>query len=88
MKRTEAGALRADSVGTRVKVQGWVHRRRPHGAITFLNIRDRSGVVQVVLRPEEFPEASAALDPARLEWVVEIEGTVAAREAGATAGPE
>ena len=79
MSRREAGGLRSINVGERVKVQGWVHRRRPHGAITFLNLRDRSGVVQVVLRPDEFPEASAALDPARLEWVIEVEGHVAAR---------
>jgi aspartyl-tRNA synthetase len=83
MKRTEAGELRADSVGQRVKVQGWVHRRRPHGAITFLNLRDRSGVVQVVLRPDEYPDASAALDAARLEWVIEVEGEVVARAADA-----
>jgi aspartyl-tRNA synthetase len=79
MKRTEAGGLCADSVGERVKVQGWIHQRRPHGAITFLNLRDRSGVVQVVLRPDEYPEASSALDSARLEWVIEVEGAVAAR---------
>jgi aspartyl-tRNA synthetase len=44
-----------------------------------LNLRDRSGVVQVVLRPDDFPQASEALAPARLEWVIEVEGQVAAR---------
>ncbi|MDH3254819.1 MAG: aspartate--tRNA ligase [Acidobacteriota bacterium] len=79
MKRSEAGDLRAENVGERVKLQGWVHRRRPHGAVTFLNLRDRSGIVQVVLRPDQFPEASAALEAVRLEWVIEVEGDVAAR---------
>jgi aspartyl-tRNA synthetase len=77
--RTEAGALRASHVGQRVLLKGWVARRRDMGGIAFFDLRDRSGVAQVVVRPDEHPEVSAALSPARLEWVVEVEGTVVER---------
>ena len=80
MNRLLGGTLRAEHLGKRVKLQGWVHRRRDLGGLTFLQIRDRSGVVQVVVRPEDHPEAAGVLDPVRLEWVVEIEGTVTARD--------
>lgn len=79
MKRSGAGSLGAGKVGERVKLQGWVHRRRDHGGVIFLNLRDRSGIVQVVVHPESAAEAAAGLAAARNEWVIEIEGTVAAR---------
>ena len=79
MERTAAGTLGAKDIGSRVLLQAWVHRRRDHGALTFFNLRDRSGVVQVTVHREEAPEVATALERARLEWVVEIEGTVAAR---------
>ncbi len=80
MKRTQAGTLTAEQVGRPTKVQGWVHRRRDHGGVIFLDVRDRSGVVQAVVHPETTPEAAEALQPARLEWVVEVEGEVARRD--------
>lgn len=79
MKRRGAGTVGSADVGQRVKLQAWVQRRRDHGGLLFLDLRDRSGIVQVVLRPEERPEAAAALAAARAEWVVEVEGTVAER---------
>ncbi len=79
MKRRGAGTLGRDDLGRRVLLQAWVFRRRDHAGVTFLNLRDRSGVVQVVVRAEEQPEAAAVLDPVRVEWVVEVEGTVVAR---------
>ena len=82
MKRRGAGTVRKEDVGSRVRLQAWVQRRRDHGGLIFLDLRDRSGVVQVVLRPEDRPEAAQALAPARAEWVVEVEGTVVLREAG------
>ncbi|HSK77640.1 MAG TPA: aspartate--tRNA ligase [Thermoanaerobaculia bacterium] len=82
MKRRGAGTVRKEDVGSRVRLQAWVQRRRDHGGLIFLDLRDRSGVVQVVLRPEDRPEAAEALAPARAEWVVEVEGTVVLREAG------
>ena len=80
MKRTQAGTLAAEQVGRQTKVQGWVHRRRDHGGVIFLDVRDRSGVVQAVVHPETTPEAAEALQPARLEWVVEVEGEVVRRD--------
>ncbi|MEM6701755.1 MAG: aspartate--tRNA ligase [Acidobacteriota bacterium] len=79
MKRTSAGTLGTEQIGQRVKLQGWVHRRRDHGGVIFLDVRDRSGLAQVVVRPEEYEDAMKALDPARIEWVVEVVGTVSAR---------
>ena len=72
MKRSPAGTLDRQDIGRRVKLQGWVHRRRDHGGVTFLNLRDRSGIVQVVVPPEG--EADSSLAPVRNEWVIEVEG--------------
>ncbi|MCY3929860.1 MAG: aspartate--tRNA ligase [Acidobacteria bacterium] len=80
MKRTQAGTLTTEQVGRQTKVQGWVHRRRDHGGVIFLDVRDRSGVVQAVVHPETTPDAAEALQPARLEWVVEVEGEVVRRD--------
>ncbi|MCL6596414.1 MAG: aspartate--tRNA ligase [Firmicutes bacterium] len=73
-----AGELRAGHVGERVWVAGWVHRRRNHGGLVFLDVRDRSGVVQVVVRPED-GEAFALAEGARPETVVRVVGHVRAR---------
>jgi aspartyl-tRNA synthetase len=80
MKRRGAGTLRAEEIGAAVLLQAWVQRRRDLGGMVFLDLRDRSGVCQVVVRPEENPEAAAALAPVRSEWVVEVEGEVVRRE--------
>ena len=80
MKRTGAGELRAANEGERVLLKGWVARRRDLGGIAFFDLRDRSGVAQVLVRPEAHPGVAAALAPARLEWVIEVEGVVARRE--------
>jgi aspartyl-tRNA synthetase len=66
-----------------VLLKGWVHQRRDHGHVTFLNLRDGTGIVQVVVDPEAHAEAAQELAPARLEWVVEVEGRVAPRAGGA-----
>jgi aspartyl-tRNA synthetase len=80
MKRRGAGTITTGDVGSRVKLQAWIQRRRDHGGLVFLDLRDRSGIVQVVLRPDDRPEAAQALAAARSEWVVEVEGDVARRE--------
>jgi len=79
MKRRGAGTLTADDIGSSVLLQAWVQKRRDHGGVMFLDLRDRSGIVQVVVHPDLQPEAAAALEPVRGEWVVEVEGSVAAR---------
>jgi aspartyl-tRNA synthetase len=71
-----AGTLRRDHEGTEVVLTGWVATRRDHGGVTFVDLRDGSGVVQVVLRDLE---AARAL---RSEWCVKVTGTVVARKAG------
>jgi aspartyl-tRNA synthetase len=65
-----------------VRLAGWIHRRRDHGSLVFIDLRDRYGIVQLVVDAAVAPEAHAALTDARSEWVIAVEGTVAARRAG------
>jgi len=76
------GDLRPDHVGKRVTLAGWVHRRRDHGHLTFLDLRDRYGITQVVTSAEETTDAHAAAEPVRNEWVIQVEGVVRERPAG------
>jgi aspartyl-tRNA synthetase len=76
------GALRPSDVGRRVRLAGWIHRRRDHGSLVFIDLRDRYGIVQLVVDAAVAPEAHAALTDARSEWVIAVEGSVAARRAG------
>jgi len=70
-------------VGQTVLIKGWVHTWRALGKISFINLRDRSGITQVVLLPEELDEASQQIAAeARNEWVLAIEGEVQARNKG------
>jgi aspartyl-tRNA synthetase len=81
LKRTHyCAALRATDAGRDVVVMGWVHRRRDLGNLLFLDIRDRSGIVQVVFNKETQPEAHAKAEQARSEFVVAVEGKVVKRE--------
>jgi len=81
LKRTHyCGVLRATDVGRDVVVMGWVHRRRDLGNLLFLDVRDRSGIVQVVFNKETQAEAHAKAEHARSEYVVAVEGKVVKRE--------
>jgi aspartyl-tRNA synthetase len=80
------GELRAEHVGRDVVLHGWVHGRRNLGGCAFLDLRDREGVVQVVIDPAQAPEAAAVEREVRPEFVVRVEGTVASR--GANANPK
>jgi len=71
-----------DNAGQRVTLAGWVHRHRSHGGVLFVNLRDRSGQVQVTFDQKTAPQAHAAVEQARAEWVLQVEGTVQARPAG------
>jgi aspartyl-tRNA synthetase len=75
----DCGALRKDQVGQRVRLSGWVHRRRDHGGLLFIDLRDHYGITQCVVEPDSiaFPEA----DKVRSEWVITITGPVVARTA-------
>jgi aspartyl-tRNA synthetase len=81
---TWAGDLRAADAGREVRVAGWVHRRRDHGGLIFIDLRDRSGLVQLVFHPESDPPtpAFAAAERLRSEHVVSVAGTVVERQAG------
>ena len=79
LRRSPCGSLTAEQVGDRVLLKAWVHRRRDHGGVTFLDLRDRSGRVQVVFHADQQKAAAEALAPVRNEWVVEVEGTVGRR---------
>jgi aspartyl-tRNA synthetase len=63
-------------------LHGWVQRNRDHGGILFIDLRDRSGLVQTVINPQEAPEAHAIAAEARSEWVLQMEGTVSLRPEG------
>ena len=76
------GELRPEHVGQRVTLAGWVHRRRDHGHLAFFDLRDRYGLTQVVTNQEDAPDAHAAAEPARSEWVVQVEGVVRERPEG------
>ncbi len=78
------GELRATDAGKTVTLAGWVHRRRDHGGLTFIDLRDRFGLVQVVSDPEKAPEAHKAFEPVRNEWVLQVTGTVRKRPQGMT----
>ena len=65
--------------GAQVRVAGWVHRRRDHGGLVFVDLRDRTGLVQVVFNPEAAPEAHARSHELRSEWVISVRGEVVPR---------
>ena len=80
LKRTHyCGSLRASDAGRNATVMGWVHRRRDLGNVLFLDIRDRSGIVQIVFNKETQPEAHAKAENARSEFVVAVEGLITKR---------
>ena len=76
------GSLRAGDAGGRVVLAGWVARRRDHGGVVFLDLRDREGPVQVVAHPDDAPEAFRAASEAKLESVVLVRGEVRLRPEG------
>ncbi len=87
MRKTHnCGELRAADVGKRVTLMGWVHRRRTHGGLVFIDLRDRWGIAQLVFNPSVSAAAHDVAEQCRLEYVVATSGTVARRPEG-TANP-
>jgi len=76
------GALRGDDAGADARLSGWVHRRRDHGQLIFLDLRDRHGITQVVIDATEAPDAHAAAMRCRSEFVVMVAGSVVRRLPG------
>src|SRR3989304_1778700 len=81
-KTHQCGELRATHVENHVTLAGWIHRRRDHGGLTFLDLRDRFGVVQVVANPAVSADAHSTAITLRPEWVVQVEGVVRRRPSG------
>ena len=82
LERTHyCGALRAANAGQEVVLMGWVNRRRDHGSLIFLDLRDRTGISQIVLDKELIPEGHAKGEQIRPEYVVAVVGKVRLRDA-------
>ncbi|MDP9385507.1 MAG: aspartate--tRNA ligase [Actinomycetota bacterium] len=76
------GELSAARVDDEVRVAGWVHRRRDHGGLIFIDLRDRSGILQLVFHPESAADAHAAASRLRSEHVISVAGRIVRREQG------
>lgn len=81
-KTHTCGELRSTHCGKKVTLAGWVHRRRDHGGVTFIDLRDRFGMVQIVSNPTLAHQAHAALAEVRPEWVIKVTGEVRQRPKG------
>ena len=84
MKTIGAGELRIEQVGDTVTLAGWVARRRDHGGVIFIDLRDSTGIVQVVLNPEDAPANDETLHGLRSEYCIQVKGTVRPRPDGTT----
>jgi len=81
MRTHYCGGVSATDIGNSVTLCGWAHRRRDHGGVIFIDLRDREGTVQVVIDPDT-PEAFAVAEEVRSEFVLKVEGKVRPRPAG------
>ena len=86
-RTAHGGTLRASDIGTEVQLAGWVGRRRDHGGVVFVDLRDASGVVQIVLNPENEPAADEVLRSLRSEFCIMVTGLVRPRPEG-TVNPD
>ena len=82
LKNHNCGELRPSHVGQQVTLAGWVNRQRDHGGLVFVDLRDRSGTVQVVANPDTAPQAHALLQQVRSEYVLQVVGVVQPRPEG------
>src|SRR4051812_2919716 len=84
LRRTHTcGQLRAANVGETVLLMGWVHRRRDHGGVIFVDLRDREGMTQVVFHEDVEPAVHQRAEEVRPEYVIAVEGKIEPRGPGA-----
>jgi aspartyl-tRNA synthetase len=81
-KTHTCGELRATHINQQVTLAGWVHRRRDHGGVIFLDLRDRYGIVHLTINPDLSKETLKAVENVRMEWVLQVTGTVQKRPDG------
>ena len=81
-KTHNCGELRTEQAGQIVTLAGWVHRRRDHGGVTFVDLRDRYGLIQVVFNPSLSKETLDEIASVRFEWVLQVTGLVHKRPEG------
>ena len=80
MLRTHTcGELTEENIGKKATLTGWVHRRRDHGGVIFIDLRDRYGLTQITINPENDGEVHTLADKLRSEWVIQVTGEVIAR---------
>ena len=82
-KDTNCGDITLDRVGDFVIVAGWVSKRRDHGNLIFIDLRDRSGILQIVFNPKNSEESHNLSEKLRNEWVIQVSGTISKRKEGA-----
>ncbi|MFC1847452.1 aspartate--tRNA ligase [Chloroflexota bacterium] len=82
LKTHSCGELKKEHVGAKITLAGWVDRRRDHGGLTFIDLRDREGIVQVVFNPETSKACHEIASEMRSEYVVGVSGEVALRPSG------
>ncbi|CAG1008635.1 partial Aspartate--tRNA(Asp/Asn) ligase, partial [Anaerolineae bacterium] len=82
LKSHTCGELRKEHIGQTVTLAGWAHRRRDHGGLIFVDLRDHFGLTQVVFNPTVSPDAHTLATNIRPEFVVQVVGLVESRPAG------
>ena len=82
LKDIPCGEVTEGHVGSTITLAGWVHRRRLHGGVVFIDLRDRSGLVQLVFNPDTSPAAHQVAEEVRSEWVIQVKGLVRRRPEG------
>ncbi|MBP1694683.1 MAG: aspartate--tRNA ligase [Chloroflexi bacterium] len=81
-KSHTCGELTAKDIGKQVTLAAWVYRRRDHGGVTFIDLRDRFGIIQIIADPQINPQAHQDLHAVRMEWVIQVTGVVRRRLPG------
>ena len=81
-KTINCGDVGTEQISRSVTLAGWVHRRRDHGNLIFIDLRDRDGIVQIVFNPESAPDAHRDAESLRNEWVIQVTGAVVLRPEG------